>query len=130
MKFLPFAALALILTGCPVVSPDPPMDVNRAYEDLPAPPGFAMKENYGNTSPTAAFRVLTQTLRAPEARAEHAAKFYKDSFPLHGWTLEKGDGAAPGPFTLAFTRKDERCRLEIREEGKAVVVSLKVNRKD
>jgi hypothetical protein len=134
MKLWPAAALALVaLLGCKepkIVEPPPPMTVGTVHEDLPPPEGFTYVDNYGNTSPTGSFRVLTQTMRG-NRRVELAVSFYKEVFPRHKWTLEKEEGNLKTDAKLSFVKNDERCRIEIRDESQtSVLVKLKVDRKD
>lgn len=134
MKLWPAAALALVaLLGCKdpkIVEPTPPMTVGAVHEDLPPPEGFAYVDNYGNTSPTGAFRVLTQTLRG-NRRVELAVNFYKEVFPRHKWTLEKEEGNLKTDARLSFVKNDERCSIEIRDESQtSVFIKIKVDRKN
>ncbi len=139
MKARLLCAAAILLAAVPgcenpprVVTPDPPTSkTDVRHPDLPAPEGFVYDTNITDTSPTGAFRVITQALSGKNRRVEGAAKFYKEVLPVHGWTLEGEEGTAAGPMKLAFVKKDERCRIEIKDASPtAVAVSLKVNRKD
>ncbi len=133
MKLWPIALVALAFLGCKeprIVQPDPPMNVGMLHEDLPPPEGFTYFENFGNTSPTGAFRVLTQALRG-NRRVEGAVNFYKEAFPRHKWTLEKEEGDLKTEARLSFVKNDERCRIEIKDESQtSVLIRIKVDRKD
>jgi hypothetical protein len=134
MKLWPAAVLALVaLLGCKeprVVEPPPPMSVGVVHEDLPAPEGFSYVDNFGNTSPTGAFRVLTQTMRG-NRRVEQAVNFYKEVFPRHKWTMEKEEGNLKTDARLSFVKGDERCGIEIKDESQtSVFIRLKVDRKN
>lgn len=128
--------LALGAVGCrggELVNPNPPMSVGAVYTDLPAPEGFVYDKNdsYGNTSPTGAFRVINQVMRGKDRRIEGAVQHFKEKLAVHGWQIESQEGNPPGPVKLAFTRKEERCRIDIRDESASVVIAvLKVNKKD
>jgi hypothetical protein len=127
-------ALAALLASCAegpkVVQPLPPGNASL-HPDLPAPQGFVFVENQSHSSPTGSFRTVNQVLEGKERRVEGALQFYKEAFPVHGWTLEKEEGRPPGPIRLSFVKKEERCRIEISESSPTVVaVRLKVNRKD
>jgi hypothetical protein len=115
-----------------VVNPDPPTSkTDVRHPDLPAPEGFVYDVNITDTSPTGAFRVINQALTGKNRRVEGASRFYKDVLPTHGWKLEGEEGGAAGPMKLVFVKKDERCRIEIKDKSQTeVAVSLKVNRKD
>ena len=135
MRFLPVAAFALmLLPGCPgphAITPGSPGEEGRIHADLPAPNGFTYTENHTFTNPTGAFRVLTQKLDGPNRRVKNTAAFYRDTFPVHGWKLKSEDGSSPGPVTLTFERKEERCRVSIRGvTARRVEVVLKVNRRE
>ncbi len=131
---------ALVLTaaalGCEnpprVVNPDPKTSkLDVRHPDLPAPEGFVYDTNITDTNPTGSFRVINQSLTGKNRRVEGAAKFYKEVLPTHGWTLEGQEGTAAGPVTLKFLKKDERCRIEIKDKSQTEVgVVLKVNRKE
>ena len=134
MRFLVLPAL-LVLAACEnppkVVQPDSPSTLGALHADLPAPNGFVYVKNVGDTNPSGTFRVLTQVLEGKDQRVEAAAKFYKDAFPGHGWTLEGEEGSARDSVRLAFVKKQERCRVEIADATRTMVTStLKVNRKD
>lgn len=137
MKFWPVAALALLaFAGCEksrIVEPDPPMAVGTVHEDLPPPEGFSYVPNecFGNTSPTGAFRVLTQVMRG-NRRVEQAVAFYKEVFPArHKWVLEKEEGNPRNDARLTFVKQDERCVIEIKDTSQTnVQIRVKVNRKD
>ncbi len=123
---------ALALAGCgdfSIEEPPPPMPVGTLHEDIPAPEGFTYVENFGNTSPTGAFRVTRQVLRGPR-RAQDCAGFYRDVFPRHGWALERDQTAVGGDVNMSFTKKAERCVLEIREQGSTTSITVKVDRKE
>jgi len=136
MKLWPIAALACVaFAGCKeprVVEPPPPMAVGTVHEDLPPPEGFNYVPNecYSSTSPTGAFRVLTQVLRG-NRRVAQAVDFYKEAFPRHKWSLEKEEGNLKTEARLSFVKQDERCAVEIKDESAAsVLIKVKVNRKD
>ena len=128
-------AAALAIAGCndpaKVVVPNSPSNVNQVHPDLPSPNGFEYTKNISDTSPTGAFRVVTQELEGKNQRTAGAAAFYKDTFPRHQWTLEKEEGDGKVAATLSFTKKDERCRIEIKDFGTTLVkITLKVTRKN
>ena len=134
MRFLTLSAL-LVLAACEnppkVVQPDSPSTVGALHADLPAPPGFVYVKNVGDTTPSGAFRVLTQVMEGKDQRVEAAVNFYKQAFPAHGWTLEGEEGTAKDAVRLSFLKKEERCRVEIKDDSRTMVMSsLKVNRKD
>ena len=129
------AALVAALLGCEsgpkIVTPPPPSKANVIHPDLPVPLNFTYAENLTDSSPTGSFRVINQTIHGPNMRVDGAAKFYRDTLPGQGWTLESEDAPRNGPVRQAWTKKGERCRIEINDPQRTVVVvSLKVNRKD
>lgn len=125
------ALLALAACENPpkVVQPDSPSTVGATHIDLPAPRGFVYVQNIGDTSPTGAFRVVTQVLEGKDQRLPAAVAFYKEAFPAQGWTLE-GEEAGPRDARLSFVKKQERCKIEIKDAPDKVTSTLKVNRKD
>ena len=134
MRFLALL-LPLALAACEnppkVMNPDSPSTVGALHADLPAPNGFVYVKNVGDTNPTGAFRVLTQILEGKEQRVEAAAQFYKQAFPTHGWTLESEEGSARDAVRLSFLKKEERCRVEIKDASRTMVTStVKVSKKD
>ena len=134
MRFLVLPIL-LILAACEnppkVVQPDSPSTLGALHPDLPAPGGFVYVKNVGDTNPSGTFRVLTQVLEGKDQRVEAATKFYKETFPAHGWTLEGQEGTPKDTVRLSFVKKQERCRVEITDTSRTLVTStLKVNRKD
>lgn len=134
MRFLVLPAL-LALAACEnqgkIVTPDSPSTMGAVHTDLPAPQGFVYVKNIGDQNPSGTFRVLTQVLEGENQRVDGAAAFYKQAFPAQGWTFEKEEGSARDILRLAFVKKEERCRIEIKDESRTkVVATLKVNRKD
>ncbi|HEX7896208.1 MAG TPA: hypothetical protein VF950_00410 [Planctomycetota bacterium] len=134
MRFLALL-LPLALAACEnppkVMNPDSPSTVGALHADLPAPNGFVYVKNVGDTNPTGAFRVLTQVLEGKQQRVEAAVKFYKEAFPAHGWALEGEEGSAKDAIRLSFLKKEERCRVEIKDTTRELVTStVKVTRKD
>jgi len=135
VKSWPVALVVLALAGCEsgpkVVTPAPPSG-QALQPDLPAPEGFVSRENAVNPNPTGAWRVVNQRLEGASRRIEGAAQFYREVWPTHGWTLEESKGdARNGPFTMVFTKKNERARLEIRDASRTMVeIRLNVNKKD
>ena len=124
-----FLALAACENPPKVVNPDSPSTLDAVHVDLPTPQGFVYVKNIGDRTPN--FRVLTQVLEGKEQRVEGAVAFYKQAFPAQGWTLESEEGSARDGVRLAFTKKEERCRIEVKDQSRTVVVAtLKVNRKD
>jgi hypothetical protein len=128
------AALALAV-GCndpaKVVVPQSPSNVNQVHPDLPSPNGFEYTKNISDTNPTGDFRVVTQELEGKEQRTSVAAAFFKDTYPRHHWTLEKEEGDGKTAAALTFVKKDERCRIEIKDASSTLVkISLKVTRKN
>jgi hypothetical protein len=128
-------ALAFALPGCEqgpkVVQPDPPSKIGVVYKDLPVPSGFTYITNISDASPTGAFRVVHQSLQGPNQRVEVAAKFFKDTYPAQGWTIENEEGPKDGVARFVFAKKDERCKVEIKDDSRtSVIVTLLVNRKD
>lgn len=131
----PLALLVSIAAGCgsgpSVVTPASPSG-QAQQPDLPSPEGFVSRRMAVNSNPTGAWRVVNQTLEGRERRVEGAAQFYRAAWPAHGWTLEEAQGdLRNGPYTLVFSKKEERARIEIRDETREmVVVVLKVDKKD
>jgi hypothetical protein len=128
------AALALAV-GCndpaKVVVPQSPSNVNQVHPDLPSPNGFEYTKNISDTNPTGDFRVVTQELEGKDKRTAGAAAFYKDTYPKHHWALEKEEGDGKTSVALSFVKKDERCRIEIKDYGTDLVkILLKVTRKN
>ena len=130
------AALAVLASaGCQdgpkIVVPPPASTSGAVHADLPCPPGFVYSENLSDTNPTGAFRVIMQQIKGPNQRVEGAAKFFKSAYPGQGWSLEGEDTKDLGVVRLAFTKKNERCRVEIKDETPtSVLIILKVTRKD
>lgn len=133
MKHLVLLPAILALAACEnppkIVNPDSPSTLGAVHVDLPAPQGFVYTKNIGDRTPN--FRVLTQILEGKEQRVEGAVAFYKQAFPAQGWTLESEEGSARDGIRLSFTKKEERCRIEIKDQSRTLVLAtLKVNRKD
>lgn len=132
-SWLLLATLTLALAACEnppkVMTPDSPSSVGALHTDLPAPGGFVYVKNISDTSPTGAFRVVTQVLEGKDQRVESAARFYKEAFPAQGWTLESEEGGVREGLRLSFVKKEERCRVELKDGPGAVTSTLKVNRK-
>ena len=129
------AAVLALASGCKdpakVVVPVSPSNVNQVHPDLPAPQGVEYVENISDTNPTGDFRVVTQELDGKDQRTATAAAFYKDTFPRHQWALEKEEGDGKTAATLIWVKKDERCRIEIKDASPTLVkISLKVTRKN
>jgi hypothetical protein len=134
MRHLVLPAL-LALAACEnppkVVQPDSPSTLGAVHADLPAPQGFVYVKNIGDRNPSGAFRVLTQVLEGKDQRVEAAAAFYKQALPVHGWVFESEEGSARDVLRLSFSKKEERCRIEIKDASRTLVVSsLKVNKKE
>lgn len=134
MRFSLLSA-TLLLAACEnppkVVTPDSPSTRGAVHADLPAPQGFVYTENIGDKNPAGTFRVLTQALSGKDQRVDGAVAFYKQALPGHGWTLEKEEGDARSAVRLSFVKKEERCRIEVKDASRTeVVATLKVNRKD
>ena len=134
MRILALSAL-LALAACEnppkVVQPDAPSTVGAVHADIPAPQGFVYVTNISDTNPSGTFRVLTQVLEGKDQRVEAAAAFYKQALPAHGWALESEEGSAKDAVRLSFLKKQERCRVEIKDATRTMVTSsVKVNRKD
>jgi hypothetical protein len=131
---LVLAVSLLAAAGCkdgpPVVQPPPPGS-QALQEDLPAPHGFELKDNQTHTNPTGAFRVVKQYLQGRNRKIDYVVGFYEETFPKHGWTLEKkGGDLKNGPASLSFLKKDERCDIEVKDETSATVgIRLNVTRK-
>lgn len=136
MKLLMPALFALAAFGCKdsgpkIVQPEPPMQENKLYKDLPAPEGFKYIQNYVTENPTKDFRILTHILEGSNRRITKAAEFYLKILPTHGWKLEEQKGEAPKPVHLKFTKKDEACTIEIKDKTREIVlITLKVTRKE
>jgi hypothetical protein len=135
----PLACAALLVLAAAAACKDgPKIEVPPAvskegvlHPDLPTPPGFTYTENLSDANPTGAFRVVRQALTGPNQRVEGASAFYKKTFPGQGWSLEGEDVKDLGVVRLAFVKKNERCRIEIKDETPAsVLVVLRVTRKD
>jgi hypothetical protein len=130
------ASLALLaLAACEnppkIETPPPPSKTGVLHPDLPVPQGFVYVENLSDANPTGAFRVVNQTLKGPNQRVEGAARFFKASWPGQGWSLEGEDTKDLGVVRLAFVKKNERARIEIKDETQtSVLIILKVSRKD
>ena len=129
------ALLALAVAGCQdgpkVVAPESPSRSGALHQDLPAPPGFVYVENLTDTSPTAAFRVVNQVLEGRNQRVAGAVKFYKEAFPVHGWTLQSEEGDLRDAVRLSFVKKDERCVVDVKDASQTLVRStLRVSRKE
>ena len=89
------------------------------------------RRNTSDKSPTGAFRVVNQTAEGKNRKIEIAAKFYRDAFPRHGWTLEGEDRTARGNVTLVFVKKEERCRVQLHlTERTTTIATIDVNRID
>jgi len=123
--------LAACQQGPPKVVQPPSPGSPALQEDLPAPHGFDLKESQTNPNPTGAFRVIKQTLQGRNRKVDFVVGFYEETFPKHGWTLEKKAGDLKnGPATLAFLKKEERCDIEIKEEtSNTVGIRLNVTKK-
>ena len=129
------AAVLALAVGCndpaKVVVPVSPSNVNQVHPDLPAPQGFEYTKNISDTNPTGDFRVVTQELEGKNQRTSVAAAFFKDAYPRHQWALEKEEGDGKTAAVLTFVKKDERCRVEIKDFGTDLVkIQLKVTRKN
>lgn len=126
------ALLALAACENPpkVLTPDSPSTVGAVHVDLPAPQGFVYVKNISDSSPTGAFRVVNQVLEGRNQRVQAAVDFYKQAFPAQGWSLEKEEGSARDAVRLSFVKKEERCRVEIKDLPQLVKSTLNVNRKD
>jgi len=135
MKSWVAAALLVALPGCGsgprVVAPAQPSS-QALQPDLPAPEGFVSRENTVTSNPTGAWRVVHQTLEGRNRRIEGAARFYRETWPSQGWTLEGSSGDEKfGPLSLVFANRTERARLEIRDLSRDTVgVKLSVTKKD
>ena len=134
-RFLAVAFAALASAGCQdgpkIVVPPPASTSGAVHADLPCPPGFVYSENLSDSNPTGAFRVIMQQIKGPNQRVEASAKFFKTVYPGQGWSLESEDTQQLGVVRLAFTKKNERCRVEIKDETPtSVLIVLKVTRKD
>ncbi len=125
------AALAACEGGPKVTTPIQPSS-QALQPDLPAPEGFVSRENAVNPNPTGAWRVVNQRLEGKDRRIEGAVEFYRETWPKHGWTLEESKGdPRNGPFTLVFSNRSERARLELRDASRTLVeIKLNVNKKD
>jgi hypothetical protein len=135
MRHLLLLPALLALAACEnppkVVQPDSPSTLGAVHADLPAPQGFVYAKNIGDTNPSGAFRVITQVLEGKDQRVEAAAAFYKQAFPTHGWILESEDGTPRDVLRLSFAKKQERCKIEIKDASRTeVVATVKVNRKE
>ena len=77
-----------------------------------------------------AFRVVNQKAEGKNRLLDQAAKFYRDVFPRHKWTLEGEDRTNAG-VTLVFVKKEERARVQLSQKDRSTVaILLNVNRKD
>ena len=82
--------------------------------DMPSPEGFVSRQNVVSSNPTAAWRVVNQTLEGRNRRVEGAAQFYREIWPAHGWRLENSGGdLKSGPYTLAFSKKRENFEAAV-----------------
>ena len=58
-------------------------------------------------------------------------KFYKEAFPVHGWTLQSEEGDLRDAVRLSFVKKDERCVVDVKDASQTLVRStLRVSRKE
>jgi len=87
-----------------------------AYEDLPLPPGLTEATGSGLSFDTPGGRIVEAYARGPGKPAEILA-FYTATLPQLGWTKA-------GP--AEFRRDDETLKLDIRTEGRDVVVHFTV----
>ena len=128
-------ALMVVLAACgsgpKVVTPAPALG-QALQPDMPSPEGFVSRQNVVTSNPTAAWRVVNQTLEGRNRRVEGAAQFYREIWPAHGWTPENSGGdLKSGPYTLVFSKKNERARIEIKDAARdLVVIVLNVDKKD
>ncbi len=113
-----FLVLALA-AGCSQNPPAPQGKVN--FQDVPIPGGLNYDEGYGNATPSGNIRVYTQELSGKK-RPEEIAKFYRETLPIHGWTVGADDGRK-----LSFTKKEERCDVEIASTADGVKVKVKLD---
>jgi hypothetical protein len=135
MRTILAAGMLALLAACPdgpkIVEPPPQSKSGALHADLPTPPGFIYSDNLTDENPTRAFRVVKQVLKGPNQRVGAAHEFYKGTFPKQGWTLEGEDTQAKGVVRLSFVKKNERCRIEIKDESPTSVgIILNVTRKD
>ena len=129
------AAFCCLLAACEggprVVTPPSPSTQGTVHPDLPLPEGFVYRKNVSDKNPTGAFRVVNQTAVGKNRNVEFAAKFYREVFPRHGWTLEGEDRSPRGNVSLVFVKKEERCRIQLRASDRTTTTAvIDVNRKE
>lgn len=130
MRFLPVAAFALLLAGCPTTTPDPPANTDRMHQDLPAPDGFTYTENLTRTNPTGTWRFISQKLVGKKRRVKQTAAWYRETFPVRKWKLQTEKTAATGATSLVFVKREEQCTVMIVALSPTdVSVHLKVDRR-
>ncbi|MFH0981232.1 MAG: hypothetical protein V2A79_06820 [Planctomycetota bacterium] len=94
---------------------------NRPYEqDVPLPAGFTIVEQAMEDHSTGQARTYLRHLYAGRADKFAVRNFYREQMPLQRWA-KVSDGAIKGEFTMRFSKGNEVCEINIRDDGKALL---------
>jgi|GEM_PF-5884190 len=117
---------ALVLAGCEGSPEKGEAQKKPVWEDVPAYGTLEYVDGLAHRNPE--FRSGWQEFRGAGG-VEPAAKFYRETLPIHGWILSSDEGK--DPVKVTFTKKSERCTVEIgTDRDRKLVVRTTLGYKD
>ncbi|MBI2930770.1 MAG: hypothetical protein HYY16_03895 [Planctomycetes bacterium] len=128
MKRTIFTFGILTLAACGQVGKpaDSPLREKAVFQDVPVPEGLTYDAGTGRTTPAGNIRVYTQEFSG-NRKLEDIVTFYRQTLPLHGWSLSGEEGK--DPVKLVFLKKDEQCVVNVASHQGGVKVGVKLDYK-